>query len=164
MEGMEIEAELEDLGAPPGRSWLPVALIVPALAVIVLGSIALVGSAVTLGHRWGVASVLIGVVALAAATSLPNAYAAVRLAMDGRGAAVVSATFNSNTLNLVAGIAIPILVFPSLRGSVPTSYVVWLLLMSLLALILLARGLRRGGALLLLSAYGAFVVYAILTA
>lgn len=85
-------------------------------------------------------------------------------AMDGRGAAVVSATFNSNTLNLVAGIAVPILVFPSLRGSVPTSYVVWLLLMSLLALILLARGLRRGGALLLLSAYGAFVVYAILTA
>lgn len=163
VEGMEIEAELEDLGAPPGRSWVPVALIVPALAIIVLGSIALVGSAVTLGRRWGVASVLTGVVALAAATSLPNAYAAVRLAMDGRGTAVVSATFNSNTLNLVAGIAIPILVFPSLRGSVPTSYVVWLLLMSLLALILLARGLRRGGALLLLSAYGAFVVYAILT-
>jgi cation:H+ antiporter len=137
VEGMEIEAELEDLAAAPGRSWLPVALIVPALAVIVLGSIELVGSAVTLGHRWGVASVLVGIVALAAATSLPNAYAAVRLAMDGRGAAVVSATFNSNTLNLVAGIAVPILLFPSLRGSVPTSYVVWLLAMSFLALILL---------------------------
>ena len=112
----------------------------------------------------GVGQGLTGVVALAAATSLPNAYAAVRLATDGRGSAVVSATFKSNALNLVAGIATPILVFPSLRGSVPTSYVVWLLLMSLLALILLARGLRRGGALLLLSAYGAFVVYAILTA
>jgi cation:H+ antiporter len=164
VEGMEIEAELEDLAAPAGRSWLPVALIVPALGVIVLGSIALVGSAVTLGHRWGVPSVLIGVVALAAATSLPNAYAAVRLAMAGRGAAVVSATFNSNTLNLVAGIAVPILVFPSLRGSVPTSYVVWLLAMSVLALVLLVRGLRRGGALLLLSAYGAFLVSALLTA
>jgi cation:H+ antiporter len=164
VEGLEIAAELEDLGAPPGRSWLPVALIGPAIGVIVLGSIALVGSAVTLGHRWGVASVLVGVVALAATTSLPNAYAAVRLAMAGRGAAVVSATFNSNTLNLVAGIAIPILVFPSLRGSVPTSYVVWLLAISVLALVLLVRGLHRGGAVVLLSAYGAFLVYALLTA
>jgi cation:H+ antiporter len=164
LEGMEIEAELEDLAGARGWRWLPVALIVPALGVIVLGSIALVGSAVTLGQRWGVASVLIGVVALAAATSLPNVYAAVRLAMDGRGAAVVSATFNSNTLNLVAGIAVPSLMFPSLRGSVPTSYVVWLLAMTFLALVLLARGLHRGGAVLLLSAYGAFVVYALVTA
>jgi cation:H+ antiporter len=164
VEGMEIEAELEDLAGARGRSWLPVALIVPALGVIVLGSIALVGSAVTLGQRWGVASVLIGAVALAAATSVPNVYAAVRLAIDGRGATVVSATFNSNTLNLLAGIAIPILVFPSLRGSVPTGYVVWLLAMSFLALVLLARGLHRGGGVLLLSAYGAFLVYTILTA
>ena len=164
VEGMEVEAELEDLAATPAQSWLPVALIVPALGVIVLGSVALVGSAVSLGQRWGVPSVLIGVVGLAAATSLPNAYAAVRLAMAGRGAAVVSATFNSNTLNLVAGIAIPILVFPSLRGSVPPSYVVWLLAMSVLALVLLARGLHRGGALLLLSAYGGFLVYTLLTA
>lgn len=164
VEGMDIEAELEDLAGARGRSWLPVALIIPALGVIVLGSIALVGSAITLGQRWGVASVIIGVVALAATTSLPNAYAAVRLATDGRGAAVVSATYNSNTLNLVAGIAVPILVFPSLRGAVPASYVVWLLAMSGLALILLARGLRRGGAVVLLSAYAAFVVYALLTA
>jgi cation:H+ antiporter len=164
LEGMELEAELEDVAGTRGRRWLPVALVVPALGVIVLGSVALVGSTVTLGERWGVASVLIGVLALAATTSLPNVYAAVRLAMDGRGAAVVSATFNSNTLNLVAGIAIPILVFPSLRGSVPTSYVVWLLGLSVLALALLTRGLYRGGAVLLLSVYGAFVVYAILTA
>jgi cation:H+ antiporter len=164
LEGMEIEAELESLAATPQRSWLPAGMIIPALGVIVVGSIVLVGSAVTLGHRWGIASVLIGVVALAAATSLPNAYAAVRLAMDGRGAAVVSATFNSNTLNLVAGVALPILVFPSLRGSVPASYIVWLIAMSVLALILLTRGLHRGGAALLVSAYGAFVVFAVLTA
>lgn len=163
MEGMDIEAELEDLAGTPRRSWLPVGLMIPALAVIVLGSIVLVASAVTIGHRWGIASVLIGVVALAAATSLPNAYAAVRLAIDGRDAAVVSATFNSNTLNLVAGIAVPFLVFPSLRGSVPPSYVVWLIAMSVVALLLLMRGLRRTGAVLLLCGYGLFVVYAILT-
>ena len=163
-EGMEIEAELEGLGGASGRrSWLPAALMIPALGVIVLGSLALVLSAVTLGERWGVASVLVGVIALAAATSLPNLYAAVRLAIDGRGAAVVSATFNSNTLNLVAGVAIPILLFPSLRGSIPGGDILWLLAMSLLALVLLARGLRRGGALLLLATYVAFVVYAVFT-
>jgi cation:H+ antiporter len=165
LEGMELEAELEELARnTPPRSWRPVVLILPALVLIVLGSVALVQSAVTLGARWGIARVLVGVVALAAATSLPNVYAAVRLAMDGRGAAVVSATFNSNTLNLVAGIAVPILLFPSLRGSVPPSYIVWLLAFSLLALVLLARGLRRPGAVVLIGAYAAFVAYAVLTA
>jgi cation:H+ antiporter len=163
-EGMDLEAELEELDSATGRTWRPVVLIFPALLLIVLGSVALVESAVSLGARWGVASVLVGVVALAAATSLPNVYAAVRLAIDGRGTAVVSATFNSNTLNLVAGIAVPILLFPSLRGSVPAGYVVSLLALSLLALVLLARGLRRRGAVLLLCAYAGFLAYAVLTA
>jgi Ca2+/Na+ antiporter len=162
-EGMAIEAELEERGpATSGQSWRPVVLIFPALVIIVAGSFALVQSAVTLGARWGIASVLVGVVALAAATSLPNAYAAQRLAMDGRAAAVVSATFNSNTLNLVAGIAVPILLFPSLRGSVPVGYILWLVAMSLLALVLLARGLHRRGSMLLLGAYAAFIAYVVL--
>jgi hypothetical protein len=67
-------------------------------------------------------------------------------------------------LNLVAGIAVPILLFPSLRGSVPVGYILWLLVMSVLALVLLARGLHRRGAMLLLGAYAAFVAYAVLTA
>jgi cation:H+ antiporter len=127
----------------------------------VLGSFVMVQGAVTLGGRWHIASLVVGVIALAAATSLPNAYAAVRLAADGHGAAAVSATFNSNTLNLVAGIAIPLLFFPDLGRAVPASYVVWLLGMSVLALILLARGLRRRGAVILLVAYLGFVVFAI---
>jgi cation:H+ antiporter len=165
VEGMELETEIEDLN-PTGESnsWRPVLFMVPALVVIVAGAIFMVQGAVTLGERWGVASVLVGVVALAAATSLPNAYAAIRLGLDGRGAAVVSATFNSNTLNLIAGIAVPIILFPALRGSVPPGYVVWLLSMSIGALILLAGGLNRRRAILLLAAYAGFVAYAVLTA
>jgi cation:H+ antiporter len=165
VEGMELETEIEDLN-PTGEShsWRPVVFMVPALVVIVAGAIFMVQGAVTLGERWGVASVLVGVVALAAATSLPNAYAAIRLGLDGRGAAVVSATFNSNTLNLIAGIAVPIILFPALRGSVPPGYVVWLLSMSIGALILLAGGLNRRRAILLLAAYAGFVAYAVLTA
>src|SRR6202035_1984614 len=162
---MELEAELEDVAPRThSRDWWPVALMVPALAVIVGGSIVMVQGAVTLGQRWGIASVLVGVVALAAATSLPNAYAAIRLALDGHGAAVVSATFNSNTLNLIAGIAVPIIVFPALRGSVPTAYVIWLLGMSVLAMLMLATGLRRRGAVVILAAYVGFVIYAVVTA
>jgi cation:H+ antiporter len=165
VEGMELETELEGLRpTAQSRRWRPVVLMAPALLVIVIGSLLMVQGAVTLGERWGVASVLVGVVALAAATSLPNAYAAIRLGHDGRGAAVVSATFNSNTLNLIAGIAVPIILFPALRGSVPAGYVVWLVGMSVLALILLAAGLNRRGALLLLVVYGGFVAYAVLTA
>lgn len=47
---------------------------------------------------------------LAALTSLPNAYTAAHLARRGRGAAVVSATVNSNTINLVVGLALPALI------------------------------------------------------
>jgi cation:H+ antiporter len=164
-EGMELETEIEDLNpATQSRSWRPVVFMVPALMVIVLGSIFMVQGAVTLGERWGVASVLVGVVALAAATSLPNAYAAIRLGLDGRGAAVVSATFNSNTFNLIAGIAVPIVLFPALRGSVPAGYVLWLLGMSGLAMMLLAGGLSRARAIVLLAGYAGFVGYAVFTA
>ncbi len=165
VEGMELESELQDLAQRTrSRDWWPVILMVPALLVIVVGSIVMVQGAVTLGYRWGIASVLVGVVALAAATSLPNAYAAIRLALDGHGAAVVSATFNSNTLNLIAGIAVPIILFPALRGSVPRGYVIWLLGMSVLAMLLLATGLKRRGAVLILAAYAGFVTYAVVTA
>jgi cation:H+ antiporter len=155
--------ELENLGSGvQSVDWLPVALMIPALAVIVIGSTVMVQGAVTLEQRWDVAGVLVGAVALATATSLPNAYAAIRLALDGHGAAVVSATFNSNTLNLIAGIAMPIVLFPALRRSVPPGYIVWLLGMSVLALILLATGLTRRGAALLLAGYAGFVADAVL--
>jgi cation:H+ antiporter len=161
-ESVEIEDEIEALvPVRPDRAWRPVVLVLPALVLIVLGSFVMVQGAVTLGGRWHISSLVIGVVVLAAATSLPNAYAAIRLAADGHGGAVVSATFNSNTLNLLAGIAVPLLFFPDLGHAVPASYVVWLLGMSLLSLILLARGLRRRGAVILLMTYVAFVVFAI---
>lgn len=166
MEGDELEAELEGFGgiiAPP-RSWRPVLLMAPSLAIIVLGATFVVQSALVLGGRWSIPTVLIGVTALAGATSLPNAYAAIRLAIGGHGAAVVSATFNSNTLNLIAGIAAPLLFVPSLGAAVPPGYIVWLLGMTVLAVVLVIRRLTRFGAVILLVAYAAFVVYAVASA
>jgi len=49
-------------------------------------------------------------VILASLISFPNAYTAAHLARRERGAAVVSATVNSDTINLVVGLALPALV------------------------------------------------------
>jgi len=42
-------------------------------------------------------------------TSIPNAQTAIRLGMLGRGEALVSETFASNTINLLGGVLLPAL-------------------------------------------------------
>jgi cation:H+ antiporter len=82
----------------------------PAVAVIVAGSVGMVYSAVLVAGRWGVPRPLVGLLLLATLTSLPNAYTAVRLGLAGRGAALVSEALNSNTINLAFGILLPAVV------------------------------------------------------
>ncbi len=133
---------------------------VPALLAVVGTSVVLVISATTLGDRAGLPRPLLGTLVLAALTSLPNVVAGVRLAGHGRGTAVVSATMNSNTANLVVGLALPALVL----GVGPVTQVVRVQLGWLLALSSVAVGLglrdglsrRAGGVIVVL--YVAFVV------
>ena len=77
------------------------------LVLIVGGSFGMVQAALTLGTRWGLAPGLVGALILGPLTSLPNALTGVRLGMARRGAALVTEAFNSNTINLVAGVALP---------------------------------------------------------
>ena len=79
----------------------------PALVIIVLGSVGMVTSAVSLADRLGVSQQVVGLVVLAILTSLPNAYTAIRLGLAGRASALVSETLNSNTINLLGGIVVP---------------------------------------------------------
>lgn len=53
---------------------------------------------------------MIGTVVLASMTGLPNVLAPVRLVLRGHGLAVVSESFNSNTVNLLVGITPPALI------------------------------------------------------
>jgi Ca2+/Na+ antiporter len=119
--------------------------------------------ALLLGARWRISSAWLGTVVLAALTSLPNAYAAVRLGLRGNGPAVVSEAFNSNTLNLVAGISLPAL-FVGGVGAAPGSArdLAWLLALTLAAIGLGAlRGrLGRLGGLLLIAVYVVFLAVA----
>ena len=133
-------------------------LLVPALALIVAGSVLMVEAAVRLGDRWSVPQFLVGVLVLAVLTSLPNAYTAIRLGLQGRGSALLSETLNSNTINLVAGIAIPALVLSlgSFSGLVAFD-LVWLIGMTLVVLALLVGGVGRAGGGLMVALYLVFL-------
>jgi cation:H+ antiporter len=135
-------------------------LIPPSVAVIVLGSIGMVHAGLKLGHAAGLPDVLIGTLVLAVVTSIPNAYTGVRLGLARRGSALVSETLNSNTINLVGGLAIPALFITVSSGGLARADGVWLLVATALTLALLTPrgGLRRWGGALLVLSWVAFAV------
>jgi Ca2+/Na+ antiporter len=119
----------------------------------------MVHAALDLARAHHVPDLVTGTLVLAALTSLPNAYAAVHLARLGRGAALMSEAMNSNTLNLLGGIALPAAIFG--LGGRPAGGPAfgWMAGLTILALglALWRKGLGRGGALAILAGYGAFV-------
>ena len=146
-------------------SWLPVLLMPLVLAIIVIASIWLVKTALVLATAWQLPQAVIGAVILAGLTGLPNAYAAARLALRGRGAAVVSETLNSNTINLLVGLALPALLIGMSRAASHVALELgWLFGMTVIGLLLLipAKGMTRvwGAALIVL--YLVFVVVHVL--
>jgi cation:H+ antiporter len=142
------------------RILVPALTLLPALALIVAGAAGMVDAGLRLADRWSVPDVLVGIVVLAILTSLPNAYTAIRLALQGRGSALVSETLNSNTTNLVFGISVPALFIGLGSTSALTGFDLgWLLLVNVVVLAMLARtkgvGRSEGAAILLL--YAVFV-------
>jgi cation:H+ antiporter len=103
----EEEQELEEVIHPPHGRRRDVVLGAAALVIVVAASVLMERTASSLGAHFGVPQIITGGVVLAAATSLPNAVAAVYLAARGRGAAMLSTTLNSNTLNVTAGLLLP---------------------------------------------------------
>jgi cation:H+ antiporter len=121
----------------------------------------MVDAALRLADHWSVPDVIVGTIVLAILTSLPNAFTAARLALQGRGSALVSETLNSNTVNLVFGVSIPALFITIGSTSDLTRFSLrWLLLMTLVVLALLARrgGVGRSAGLAILLLYAVFVV------
>jgi cation:H+ antiporter len=119
------------------------AMELPAVVVIVVGSVGMVDAAVTLADRWGASQRVVGLLVLATMTSLPNAATAIRLGLAGRASALVSETLNSNTINLTGG-----LIVPSLFVTVSASGGAGLDVGALVALTVVSLLLvgRRGGA------------------
>jgi cation:H+ antiporter len=143
----------------PKASRRDLLMLAGSLAAIVLGSVGMVHAAIDLGRRWGVSDVIVGTLVLAALTSLPNLMTAVRLALHGRGSAVVSESLNSNSFNVLAGIALPglVLTLGSASGLVTFS-VWWLVGMTAVAVVLTyaREGLRRTEGAIIVALYVAF--------
>ena len=101
------EQELESAIRPRRATTLDVVIAAAALIVVIAASVTMERAASVLGVRYAVPEIVTGGLVLAAVTSLPNAVAAVYLAVRGRGAATLSTALNSNNLNVIAGLLLP---------------------------------------------------------
>jgi len=162
----EEEQELSEAIHPgkTGRGDTAVALL--ALAVVLAASAAMERTAATLGTRWAVPGVITGAIVLAAVTSLPNAVAAIYLARRGRASATLSEAFNSNTLNIFAGLLIPavIIASPDLGGALRIAVWYGVLTVATIALALAGRGINRRSGALIIAAYLVFAITVITSA
>lgn len=135
------------------------ALIVFDVVLIIAGSAGMVQTALALGKHWHISQAVLGVLILAPLTSVPNAITAMRLALAGRSAALVGEAFNSNTINLFAGVIVPALVVTLTAGSaIAHLQLAWLVGMTFVSLLLLSRrgGFRRPEAIVVIGLYLAF--------
>jgi len=149
----------------PKATAIDMLSLLPTLFAIIAGSRGLVGSALSLAAAFNIHHAVVGIVGLAALTGIPNAIAAVRLALRGRGAAVVTECFNSNSLNIVVGICLPALIIGLNRVSPTGVFALWVLAgMTALSIVLTLwrKGLRRIGASILVGLYLAFLTTVLL--
>jgi cation:H+ antiporter len=116
-------------------SWVPVLLLPAALLGVVGGSYAMVHAALAAGPWLHLSRSVLGIVVLAALTSLPNLWVALHFARTDRGTALFSAAMNSNTINLVGGLIVPALFVGVGIAHGSLGYFGWLLDLTLLAVL-----------------------------
>ena len=137
-----------------------VAVLLVALCLIVAGSVGAVRAATDLADRWSLPQALVGVLGLAILTALPNAWTGVRFGLQRRGSALLSETLNSNSINVVAGVAIPAALGTLVVFSGGDVFgLAWLLGMTAVALVLFGKrsGAGRVAGALLIVLYAVFV-------
>jgi cation:H+ antiporter len=156
----EEEQELSEAISPEKGGLRDVLAAVAALAVVLGASAAMERTASTLGTRLGVPPIITGAIILAAVTSLPNAVAAIYLARRGRASATLSEAFNSNTLNVLAGLLIPAVIITAAGLGSALRVSVWYAVLTAvtIALALAGRGINRRSGALIIAAYLVFAV------
>ena len=110
---------------------------------------------------------MLGVLILGPLTILSTALTGVRLGLARRGSALVSETFNSNTVYLAVGVTLPALfVGVSKASALGRVDIAWLVAMTAACLLLLAQptGMRRAGGAVLIALYIAFVAIQLIVA
>jgi cation:H+ antiporter len=138
-----------------------IAVLVLALCLIVVGSVGAVHAATDLAQAWSVPEALVGVTVLAILTSLPNAWTGVRFGLQRRGSALMSETLNSNSINIVFGLAVPVALGTlGAFSGLAIFDLAWLVGMTAAALVLFGKrgGGRRGAGAFLIVLYAVFLV------
>jgi cation:H+ antiporter len=159
--GQHASATLPRMSSRESPTHRLLGMVVLDVTLIVAGSAGMVQAALTLGARWGVSTAILGTLILAPLTSLPNAITAVRLGLARRGTALLAETFNSNSINLAAGVIVPSLFVVGLSAASETArlQLAWLIGMTALCLAALAKrhGMGRPEAACLIALYLGFV-------
>jgi cation:H+ antiporter len=169
-------AQAPDTDPGPDDAWdsrLPAQLILIAsgLALLVLGSDALVQAAAVFAHALGMSDAVIGLTIVAAGTSLPEVAATVAAGLKGErdiavGNVVGSCVFNSFGVIGLAGLVAAL----SGAGALPVPpdqvrFDLWVMLAAMVAclpIFLSGRTVGRWEGLLLLSYYVAYSVYLVM--
>ncbi len=131
-----------------------------AVLLVISANVVMVISATHLGTRFHISPIIVGGVALAAVTSLPNLVAAIFLGRQNRGSALLSEAMNSNSINSVAGLLVPATLIGLARPAGPdtlTAAVYGGLTLLVLGLAYFSTGLRRSHGILVIVAYGVFL-------
>ncbi len=148
------------------RQGLPAGIVLlmrglAATAVIIGGCDVLVNATLYLGPHLSLPSTFTGTFVLAALTSLPNVWVAMSLARRHRGAVLMSAVCNSNLINLVFGVCVP-MQFSAQRliGVQRTVDLPWLAILTSLAIALVwtREGMGRLGAGVIVALYTVFAI------
>jgi len=132
-----------------------------ALIAIIVTSMGMVRSAIFLSSAWGISTAIVGMLILAALTGIPNVITSIRLALGQRGAAVMSESLNSNTLNILFGICVPAAILSFAPLSERNIFSVWWLVgttVTALVLLYFNRGLNRMAGAIIVGLYLVFVV------
>lgn len=168
----EFTAELQP--AKPGGwdSRLPVQLLLMAggLALLVLGSNALVTASVSFARALGVSDVIIGLTIVAAGTSMPEVATSVMAAIKGERDIAVGNVVGSNTFNLLGCLGLSSLAAGSAGLTVPPAVLgfdLWVMIATALACLpvfMTGREIARWEGAVFLGYYVAYVAYLILAA
>lgn len=168
----EFTAELQPSRPGGWDSRLPVQLLLMAggLALLVLGSNALVTASVSFARALGVSDVIIGLTIVAAGTSMPEVATSVMAAIKGERDIAVGNVVGSNTFNLLGCLGLSSLAAGDVGLTVPPavlSFDLWVMIATSLACLpvfMTGREIARWEGAVFLGYYIAYVTYLILAA
>ncbi len=133
------------------------------LVVLVLSSKLLVWGAVDIARGLGVSDLVIGLTIIAVGTSLPELAASIMGALKGEHDMAIGTVIGSNMFNLLAVLALPGLIYPSMLAPEVMQRDFLLMVGFTIALFLMAYGFRGPGRInrfegvLLLAAFAAYM-------